>query len=659
MIKIAETIKGISVVLSGETTALNAALADVNKSSRDIQSELRQVEKLLKLDPTNTELVAQKQKLLADAVANAEAKLNSLKNAQEQVNEQFQRGDINEGQYRAFQREVAAAEQQLKRLNDRLIETEEATKSSSERLQDFADKAKGVSDKLKDVGENMSTHITAPVAVGMALATERTQELRRELGLLETNAAMAGAKIEDVNKAYRTLAGFRPDDLEANNEALSAMLNMGFKGDPLQKITELVVGASTKYKDTLNPEGIAADMQESLAQGQTTGMFDEMLNRLGVNLDAFNAKLAIAKKNNTELDLVMQTMVNTGLNDYYKKYTEINQVMIEHNQKIYDLQKSLADLAKTIQPVIDKITEITKVLVDFFNKLPESTQTAIIAIAGSLALLGPVIFGISQLIFGIAKSVEFLKGLANLNIVSALATVFQTFGLVLSWLITDILPVVAAGIVEFLLSPIGLVLSAIALIGAAVYMVITNWEPIKQFFTDVWNGLILGAQMAIDYLTQAWTGFKDFFISLWTAIWEPIKGFINLIIDGINTLIDGLNSLQITVPEWSPVAAGETWGIDIDKIPHLERGGRLTSAGSVLVGEKRPEVLNLPAGATVTPLDKVGAQIDYNKLASVVVGALQSANIIARIDPSQRNMTNLVRAMQPAVASEKTRGGGF
>jgi len=105
---LAESIRGINIVISGETTGLQKALADVNKQSKDIQSELKQVEKLLKLDPGNTELLAQKQKLLSDAVAATGEKLNRLRAAQEQVNQQFARGEINEGQYRAFQREIVA-----------------------------------------------------------------------------------------------------------------------------------------------------------------------------------------------------------------------------------------------------------------------------------------------------------------------------------------------------------------------------------------------------------------------------------------------------------------------------------------------------------------------------------------------------------------------
>jgi TP901 family phage tail tape measure protein len=115
----AETIRGLNIVIGSDTVGLNKALGEVDKSARSIQSELRQVEKLLKFDPSNTELISQKQKLLADAVATTKTRLDALKEAQSQVNDQFARGEISEGKYRAFQREITKTEQELKKLEDR------------------------------------------------------------------------------------------------------------------------------------------------------------------------------------------------------------------------------------------------------------------------------------------------------------------------------------------------------------------------------------------------------------------------------------------------------------------------------------------------------------------------------------------------------------
>ena len=112
----ASKIKGITIEIGGDTKPLEKALSDVNKTSRNLQSELREVEKLLKLDPGNTELIAQKMKLLQNQTSNTTEKLRRLENAQEQVSRQFREGKINDDQYRAFNREIEQTRIQLRQM---------------------------------------------------------------------------------------------------------------------------------------------------------------------------------------------------------------------------------------------------------------------------------------------------------------------------------------------------------------------------------------------------------------------------------------------------------------------------------------------------------------------------------------------------------------
>ena len=116
----AKGIKGITVEIGGNTGPLDKALEDVNKRSRSLQVELRQIERLLKFDPTNTELLAQKQTILSKSVETTEEKLKALKNAQVQVQAQFEKGEIAEEQYRAFQREIVKTENELNTIKSTL-----------------------------------------------------------------------------------------------------------------------------------------------------------------------------------------------------------------------------------------------------------------------------------------------------------------------------------------------------------------------------------------------------------------------------------------------------------------------------------------------------------------------------------------------------------
>ena len=110
----ASRIQGITVEIGGDTTKLSTALSKVNKEIRDTQAQLKDVNKLLKLDPGNAELMAQKQRLLSQAVSETKEKLDALKLAGQQANEALAKGEISRSQYDALQREIAETEQALR-----------------------------------------------------------------------------------------------------------------------------------------------------------------------------------------------------------------------------------------------------------------------------------------------------------------------------------------------------------------------------------------------------------------------------------------------------------------------------------------------------------------------------------------------------------------
>ena len=122
------SIHGIIIKLGAEANGMQKALKDVNDRARKTSSELREVEKALKLDPKNVTLLAQKHELLSKQVETAKEKLNELKKVQQLVEEKFKSGEIGEEMYRSFQREVIFAENNLKSLEEQLEDTNENTK---------------------------------------------------------------------------------------------------------------------------------------------------------------------------------------------------------------------------------------------------------------------------------------------------------------------------------------------------------------------------------------------------------------------------------------------------------------------------------------------------------------------------------------------------
>lgn len=171
----AKVIKGITVEIGGNASPLNKALNDVNKTSKSLQSELRTIDKLLKLDPTNVELLTQKQDVLSESIENTEEKLRRLKSAEDKVAQAFEDGKIDAEQYRAFQRNIVTTEQKLNDLKSELNKTGQAftdlgtdAKKSEKKLDDYKKEVDDVKnavsdlkDKAKDTALELGAGITA------------------------------------------------------------------------------------------------------------------------------------------------------------------------------------------------------------------------------------------------------------------------------------------------------------------------------------------------------------------------------------------------------------------------------------------------------------------------------------------------------------------
>ena len=150
-------IQGITVEIGGDTQGLSKALSGVNKEIRTTQSQLKDVERLLKIDPGNTELLRQKYELLNDSIDSTEEKLDALKKAEKQVQQQFERGEVSQDQYNGLQREIIATEQALGRLQDEAKDTQRRIDGIDEDpVEDVKKAADDAGDALKDAGDDAS-----------------------------------------------------------------------------------------------------------------------------------------------------------------------------------------------------------------------------------------------------------------------------------------------------------------------------------------------------------------------------------------------------------------------------------------------------------------------------------------------------------------------
>ena len=289
-------IRGITIEIGGDTTKLDKALGSVDKKIKGTQVELREVNKLLKVDPTNTEMLAQKQALLTDAISETKEKLDILKNAESQVQAQFARGEISEEQYKALTREIGRTEVELANLEEAAKQTDNAieqlgnaTELSGEELKEAQEKAGAFKDKLDGMAD---TAVTAAKALGagfVAVATYATKfetDCDKALNTVITQTGAADAEVEGLEETllsiYKDNFG---EDINDIATAMSAVKQQtGQTGEELKNTTEHAILMRDTFDIDVNESirgvnammkqfGISADEAYNLlAQGAQKGL---------------------------------------------------------------------------------------------------------------------------------------------------------------------------------------------------------------------------------------------------------------------------------------------------------------------------------------------------------------------------------------------------
>ena len=228
----ASRIQGITVEIGGDTTKLTNALKGVNSEIRNTQSQLRDVEKLLKLDPSNTELLSQKQRLLNKEVEETKEKLEALKVAREQANAALEEGAITKDQYDGLQREIIATEQALKDLETQA----EQSAVSLQKISATGTKFQEVGGKIESVGKSLLPASAAMTGVGVAGLKVATDFEKAMSGV----KAITGATGEEFEKLRETAIDLGATTAFSSGEVAEAMTEMA-KAGPLLIIVGKVI----------------------------------------------------------------------------------------------------------------------------------------------------------------------------------------------------------------------------------------------------------------------------------------------------------------------------------------------------------------------------------------------------------------------------------
>ena len=494
------TIKGLTVEIGGDTTKLGKALESVNKKSDSLSAELKEINGLLKFNPDSAELLAQKQKVLAESIETTSEKLKALKEAEKQVQKQFERGEVSEEQVRALQREIVETEGKLNAFKKQADGAADKTEELGDSAEETGIAFEGMGGKLASAAKIGIGAVVAgaTAAVGALVASaEATREYRTEMGKLDTAFTTAGHSSEAATETYKALQGILGETEQAV-EAANHLAQLAENEEDLAKWTEIATGVYATFGASLPIENLTEAANETAKTGALTGGLADALNWAGVNEEQFQAQL---DECTTEQE--RQALITATLNGLYSeaadKYRETNAEIIRANEATEAWTATLAEAGAAVEPLLTDVK-----------------------------LLGASL--LTELMPGVTQLTTAFRGLVNGEEGSA-----QAVGEALSGLLSQILN----RIVELLPQVVEIATSLITTLATTIISMIPQLvETLIQVVTTILQGLT----QAIPLIVQA-------IVDMVPVLVQALVDCIPMLIDGaVQFLLAILDAIPLVIP---------------------------------------------------------------------------------------------------------------
>lgn len=333
-------IKGLTVQIGADTSNFNKAMEESNKKSRSLKSELSEVERLLKLDPTNVELVAQKQKILTEQVEESSKRLDILKQAQDEVNQKFKSGEIGEETYRNFQREVIKAENDLQKQKEALDKVKKSADNTDTALSDASKEAEKLGKKDMSETKKELDDVKQSASDLKDVFKDTIAEASAIGGTLVAGAATAIGSANDNVKAtnnLQALTGLSSDEVKEYKELIESVYKNNF-GEDQENVAEAIALIKQNLNDLDDTK--LQDVVENLFTLEDTFGFDytETLRAAKMLTDQFGISADEA------FNLIVQGAQN-GLNKNGDLLDSINEYSVHYKQQGYSAEEFFNSLA--------------------------------------------------------------------------------------------------------------------------------------------------------------------------------------------------------------------------------------------------------------------------------------------------------------------------
>lgn len=501
------------------------------------------------------------------AVSDYEAALEDAKkehgDASEEVNDLVKK--LTEAKRAVSNTESAqkAYSDQLNRVESETNDVTTDTKKLTNAMKD-ADSTtvslKGGFTVLKATIADLASNAIQALIGGLKNAITESREFRQEMSFLKTSADDSGASFEAVQENVKDVYSVF-GETDSAVEGMNNLMAAGFLDKKnLDQITDQLIGASIKWKDTLKFEGLADGLQETLATGKAVGPFAELLERGGVNLEKFDDGLAKCKTDAEKQNYVLQKLNKLGLADVTKGYRDSNKELIEGAEAQFEYEQAMANFGAKAEPVL---TTIKKGVVDVLNAFMDLFQDVDLEGLKS-RIQGAFQWFIDEAVPAIKKAIDFVvdnkdvilaliagigSGMAAWKITSIMTSVVDWVKKAVvatkAWMVATEGMTVAQRLLNLAqkANVIGIVITAIAALVAAFIVLWKKCDWFREFWINLWNKIKEIAE-------KVWVAIKDFCLMAWDKIkeiWAVAVEWFKAIWEGIKAVFMGVVTFYATV----------------------------------------------------------------------------------------------------------------
>lgn len=488
----ASRIAGITIEIGGDTSDLQKSLKSVDKDLKTTQSNLRDVNKLLKLNPASTELLRQKQKNLSEAITKTKDRLQQLNDAQSQVKQGTAEWD-------ALQREIIATEQDLKGLQNEMSAfgsvASQQLKVAGQKISDFGNKVGGVGDKLKPISTAAAGALTGLVGLGYKAVTtaDDLNSLSQQTGIstdeiqkMKYAADLVDVSFEDISGALKKM---KPKMDDSNETFKKLGVEIRNSDGSLRDVTSVfydAIDALSKIENETERDQVAMDL------------FGKSADSLAGVIDDGGAALKEYGKEAEDLGVIMSQETLDAL-------SETNDTIDKLKANLGGtLAKIGADIASILAPALEKAASFIGKITEKLRALTPAQQETIMKVLGIVAAIAPVLIIGGKIIAGIG------------TLVGAVGSVVGVLG-----------------------GPLTIAIAAAVAAGILIYK---NWDKIKATAIKLWTGIKTAFQNIKSAIVDTWNNVKSATTTAWNNIKEGISNGITNAKTTVTSIIDGIKS---------------------------------------------------------------------------------------------------------------------